>query len=172
MPLRQQRVRQSAVRCSGSGGYGLVPPEGLQERRISHGIFDKKGDRHRKSPQGHWSHGQAVFQQDCLHGPFKWTGQLVPGRGGRSWANTVDTGEILKAAACNVTNGVKQLLWSHEWFHHCPWNPRTVFQGWFSCPKEAMLRMKVQGPLTSAWLWVARSYCFVWNCHRGLKLTS
>lgn len=34
------------MRRSGSGGYGLVPPEGLQERRISHGIFDKKGDRH------------------------------------------------------------------------------------------------------------------------------
>lgn len=52
-----------------------------------------------------------------------------------------DMDNILKAAVCEIPTGVKQLFpGSHERFQCCPWDPQTVFQEWFSCPEEVVLR--------------------------------
>ena len=87
--------------------------EGQQGKRVSHVIFDQKGDQHSESPSGHWS-PQAVLVNRTVYisgqlgmGPA--SGELVPGGVAEETKQALtDLGEILKSAGCGFTYVVKQ----------------------------------------------------------------
>ena len=95
--------------------YWVVVSEGQQGKRVSHVIFDQKGDQHSESPSGHWI-PQAVLVSRTIYisgqlGMDPASGELVPGGLAEETKEALtNMGEILKSAGCGFTYVVKQLF--------------------------------------------------------------
>lgn len=92
---------------------GIVLLEGKQDKRVSHGVSDQKGDQHCESSRAIGPYSQAVLVDRTIYisgqlGMDPSSGQLVPGGVAEEAKQALtNMGEILKAAGCDFTNVVK-----------------------------------------------------------------